>query len=62
MKSIIFVDFIKAFDTLERDFMLNTLTHFGFNNHSHIRWVQTLYSDIQTCFKKWVVVCNLREL
>jgi hypothetical protein len=28
--------------------MLNTLKHFGFND-SFIRWVQTLYSDIQTC-------------
>ena len=50
-----FVDFIKAFDTLEWDFMLNTLKHFGFND-SFIRWVQTLYSDIQTCVSNngWV--------
>ena len=56
--TIIFVDFIKAFDTLEWDFMLNTLKHFGFNNHSFIRWVQTLYSDIQTCVSNngWVSV------
>lgn len=53
--AIIFVDFIKAFDTLEWDFMLNTLKHFGFND-SFIRWVQTLYSDIQTCVSNngWV--------
>jgi hypothetical protein len=44
-----FVDFIKSFDTLEWDFMLNTLNHFGFNNHSCIRWVHALYADIQTC-------------
>ena len=50
-----FVDFIKAFDTLEWDFMLNTLKHFGFND-SFIRWVQPLYSDIQTCVSNngWV--------
>ena len=53
--AIIFVDFIKAFDTLEWDFILNTLKHFGFND-SFIRWVQTLYSDIQTCVSNngWV--------
>jgi hypothetical protein len=44
-----FVDFIKSFDTLELYFILNTLKHFGFNNHSFIRWVHTLYADIQTC-------------
>ena len=62
--AIIFVDFIKAFETLEWDFMLNTLKHFGFNNHLFIRWVQTLYSDIQTYLSNngWVSVIfkNLR--
>ena len=46
--AIIFVDFSKAFDSLEWDFMLGTLKHFGFNQ-SFISWVKTLYSDIQTC-------------
>ena len=46
--AIIFVDFTKAFDSLERNFMLNTLKHFGFNE-SFINWVKTLYTDIQTC-------------
>ena len=52
---IIFVDFIKAFDMLEWDFMLNTLKQFGFND-SFIRWVQTFYSDNQTCVSNngWV--------
>ena len=46
--AIIFVDFAKAFDSLEWNFMLNTLKHFGFNE-SFINWVKTLYTDIQTC-------------
>ena len=46
--AIVFVDFSKAFDSLEWEFMFNTLKHFGFNN-SFIRWVETLYSNIQTC-------------
>ena len=46
--AVIFVDFVKAFDSLEWDFMLRTLKHFGFND-SFIRWVETLYTNIQTC-------------
>jgi hypothetical protein len=46
--AIIFVDFTKAFDSLEWNFMLNTLKHFGFNE-SFINWVNTLHTDIQTC-------------
>ena len=46
--AILFVDFTKAFDSLEWNFMLNTLKHFGFNE-SFINWVKTLYTDIQTC-------------
>jgi hypothetical protein len=46
--AIIFVDFTKAFDSLEWNFMLHTLKHFGFNE-SFINWVKTLYTDIQTC-------------
>jgi hypothetical protein len=45
--AIIFIDFSKAFDSLEWDFMLGTLKHFRFNE-SFISWVKTLYSDIQT--------------
>ena len=46
--AIVFVDFIKAFDSLEWDFMYVTLKHFGFND-SFINWVKALYSSIQTC-------------
>ena len=46
--AIVFIDFTKAFDSLEWNFMLSVLEHFGFNN-GFTRWVKTLYSDIQTC-------------
>jgi hypothetical protein len=46
--AIVFVDFKKAFDSLEWTFILTTLKHFEFNE-SFIIWVKTLYSNIQTC-------------
>ena len=46
--AIIFLDFSKAFDSLEWDFMFSTLKHYGFN-YSFVTWVETLYNNIQTC-------------
>jgi hypothetical protein len=63
--AILFVDFTKAFDSLEWNFMLNTLKHFGFNG-SFINWVNTLHTDIQTCVinNGWVseMFKNTREI
>lgn len=41
--AIVFVDFSKAFDSLEWKFMFAVLKHFGFNEF-FIKWVKTLYS------------------
>ena len=46
--SLVFIDFRKAFDSLEWDFMLFTLKHFGFND-SILNWVKTMNTYIQTC-------------
>ena len=43
--AILFLDFSKAFDSLNWDFMYETLHHFGFENE-FIQWIKTLYSDI----------------
>jgi hypothetical protein len=43
-----FLDFSKAFDSLEWDFMFSTLKHYGFN-YSFVTWVETLFDYIQTC-------------
>ena len=42
---ILFLDFKKAFDTVEWDFMINVLRKFGFKNDL-ISWVNTLYKNI----------------
>ena len=45
---LLFLDFEKAFDTLERGFMIKTLQAFNFGK-SFIQWVNTLYSDVYSC-------------
>ena len=45
---LLFVDFEKAFDSLEWSFIERTLQHFGFGS-SLITWIQTFYKDIEGC-------------
>ena len=45
---MICIDFKKAFDTVSRDFLLRTLSAFGFGP-SFIRWVHTFYNNISSC-------------
>ena len=45
---LLFVDFEKAFDTIEWAFVEKTLQHFGFGS-SLIKWVNLFYRDIQSC-------------
>jgi hypothetical protein len=42
------IDFEKAFDTIEWDFITNALTHFNFPPE-FISWTKTLYNGINTC-------------
>ena len=46
--AILFLDFSKAFDSLEREFMYLSLEKFGFKK-SIIKWLRTLYSNIKGC-------------
>ena len=45
---LIFIDFQKAFDSLERNFLQRCLESFNFGS-DFIRWVMTFYKNIQSC-------------
>lgn len=45
---LLFIDFEKAFDSLEWNFMFRCLEVFGFGR-SLTRWVETFYSNITSC-------------
>ena len=45
---LLFIDFEKAFVTIEWTFLRKTLEHFGFGS-SLINWINLFYSDIQSC-------------
>ena len=48
---LLFVDFERAFDTIEWAFVEKTLHHFGFGS-SLIKWINLFYRDIQSlCYK-----------
>ena len=44
------VDFMKAFDTIQWDFMFKSLNYFNFGP-SFIRWIKTLYHNPEACIK-----------
>ena len=45
---LICIDFQKAFDTVNREFLFSTLSAFGFGS-SFIQWIHTLYNNISSC-------------
>ena len=47
--SMIFIDFQKAFNSLEWNFLFSCLEAFGFGPE-FIWWVRTLYHNIESCF------------
>ena len=47
---LLFLDFEKAFDSLEWDFIFSTLEKFGFGN-DFIQWIKILYNDPKASIK-----------
>ena len=49
---LLFLDFEKAFDTLEWSFLFKTLQHFEFGPSPNelINWIKIFYADIESCF------------
>ena len=45
---LIYIDFQKAFDTLEWNFLFNCLNAFNFGPEFK-RWIKTFYKNIQSC-------------
>lgn len=45
---VLFLDFYKAFDSVEHPFILNTLNYFGFGQ-KFINLINMLYKDINSC-------------
>ena len=45
---LLFLDFEKAFDTLEWSFIRKTFLHFGFGT-SLLNWIKVFYCDIESC-------------
>ena len=48
---ILFIDFEKAFDFLEWQFMLKSLKNYNFGNQ-FIQWISTIYSNPTVAYKK----------
>ena len=46
--TLLFIDYEKAFDSLDWSFIKNTLSYFNFGNML-IQWVSVLYSNVSSC-------------
>ena len=45
---LLFIDFQKAFDSVEWEFLIESLKKFNFGR-DFLQWVKTFYSNIQSC-------------
>ena len=51
---LLFLDFEKAFDTVEWVFIKKTFQQFNFGP-SMIKWIDICYNNIESCVKQWLV-------
>ena len=52
---LLFLDFKKAFDSLEWDFLLEVIRKFNFGKNFQ-RWVKSFYTEPEATIKKWVAL------
>ena len=45
---LLFIDFLKAFDSVEWEFLIESLKKFNFGR-DFLQWVKTFYNSIQSC-------------
>ena len=45
---VIFIDFEKAFDSVEWDFLFKCLEAFNFGS-DFLHWIKTVYKNVQSC-------------
>ena len=58
---LIFLDFKKAFDSIEWNFIFETLKHFNFGE-SLIKWIKILYNNPQICIKNNGYVSDVLDI
>ena len=54
---LIYIDFQKAFDSLERSFLQRCLESFNFGPN-FIHWVMTFYKNIQSCIINCILMVS----
>lgn len=54
---MLFLDFHKAFDSIEHAFIINTLKHFGFGD-TFLDMIAMLYTDINSCVSLSECTCS----
>lgn len=58
---LLFIDFQKAFDSVEWNFLYESLKMFNFGEN-FLRWVKTFYNDIQSCVMNNGTISNFFTL
>jgi len=58
---LLFIDFQKAFDSLEWEFLIESLKKFNFDR-DFLQWVKTFYNSIQSCVINYGVSSNFFTL
>ena len=58
---LLFIDFEKAFDTIEWSFLKKALEKFNFGQ-GFLRWIQILYNNISSCIMKNGSTCQYFSL